>query len=71
MNYALFDGRLSKNERGLGRRNATRAVMTAASVEYITVFDNRMRRHSTLGDQSPMQVLAEWRMAQHEKRLVA
>jgi transposase InsO family protein len=45
--------------------------MTAASFEYIEVFYNRMRRHSTLGYQSPMQFLDDWRLAQHEKNLVA
>jgi hypothetical protein len=33
--------------------------MTAASFEYIEVFDNRTRRRSTLGDTGPMQVLEE------------
>ena len=37
-----------KNERVHGRRFATRAARTAASVEYIEVFYNRMRRRSTL-----------------------
>ena len=32
---------------------------------------NRTRRHSTLGYQSPMQFLEEWRLAQHEKNLAA
>lgn len=45
--------------------------MTAASFEYIEVLYNRTRRHSTLGDQSPMQFLKEWRLAQHEENLVA
>ncbi len=45
--------------------------MTTASFEYIEVFYNRTRRHSTLGYQSPMQFLDEWRLAQHEEHLVA
>jgi putative transposase len=60
-----------KNERVHGLRYATRAEMTAASFEYIEVFYNRTRRHSTLGYQSPMQFLDDWRLAQHEKTLVA
>ena len=60
-----------KNERVHGLRYATRAAMTAASFEYIEVFYNRTRRHSTLGYRSPMQFLDEWRLAQHEKNLVA
>ena len=50
-----------KNERGHGMREDTRAAMTAASFEYSEGCDNRTRRHSTLGSQSPMQFLDEWR----------
>jgi len=60
-----------KNERVHGLRYATRAAMAAASFEYIEVFYNRTRRHSTLGYQSPMQFLDEWRLAHHEENLVA
>ena len=60
-----------KNERVHGLRDATRAAMTAASVEYIEVFDNRTRRHSTLGYLSPMPCLDAWRLAQHKDNLVA
>ena len=60
-----------KNERIHGWRYATRAEMTAASFEYIEVFYNRTRRHSTLGYQSPMPCLEGWRLAQHEENLVA
>ena len=56
-----------KNERVHGLRYETRATMTAASFEYIAVFYNRTRRHSTRGDQSPMQCLADGRMAQHDE----
>jgi len=60
-----------KNERVHGLRYDTRAAMAAASFEYIEVFYNRTRRHSTLGYQSPMQFLDEWRLAHHEENLVA
>ena len=60
-----------KNERVHGIRYDTRAAMTAGSFEYIEVFYNRMRRHSTLGYQSPMQCLKGWRLAQHGESLVA
>jgi len=60
-----------KNERAHGLRYTTRAEMTAASFEYIEVFYNRPRRHSTLGYKSPMQFLDDWRMAQHDENLVA
>jgi putative transposase len=45
--------------------------MTAASFEYIEVFYNRTRRHSTLDYKSPMQFLDDCRMAQHDENLVA
>jgi len=45
--------------------------MTPASFEYIEVFYNRTRRHSTLGYKSPMQFLEDWRMAQQDEQLVA
>lgn len=60
-----------KNERVHGLRYATRAEMTAASFEYIEVFYNRRRRHSTLGYKSPMQFLDDWLAAQRKKQLVA
>lgn len=60
-----------KNERVHGLRYTTRAEMTAASFEYTEVFCNRTRRHSTLGYKSPMQFLDDWRLAHHEKNLVA
>ena len=60
-----------KNERVHGLRHDKRAAMTAASFEYIEVFYNRTRLHSTLGYQSPMQFLEDWRPAQHEENLVA
>jgi len=60
-----------KNERVHGWRYATRAEMTAASFEYIEVFYNRTRRHSTLGYKSPMQFLDDWRMAQYKENLGA
>ena len=39
--------------------------------EYIEVFYNRTRRHSTLGYKSPMQCLDDWLMAQQYEKLVA
>lgn len=60
-----------KNERVHGRRYETRAEMTTASFEYIEVFYNRTRRHSTLGYKSPMQFLDDWRIAQQDENLGA
>ena len=59
-----------KNERVHGLRYETRAEMTAASFEYIEVFYNRKRRHSTLDYKSPIQFLDDWRMAQQDEKLV-
>lgn len=60
-----------KNERYHGVRYATHADMKAASFEYIEVFYNRTRQHSTLGYQSPAQYLERWRDAQRQEKLVA
>jgi transposase InsO family protein len=60
-----------KNERVHGVRFATRAEMAAASFEYIEVFYNRERLHSTLGYQSPVQFLKNWIHAQQREKLVA
>ena len=53
------------------RHDATRDETTQDIFEYIEVFYNRTRRHSTLGYKSPMQFLEDWRMAQHDENLVA
>lgn len=60
-----------KNERVHGLRYETRAEMTAASFEYIEVFYNRERRHSTLGYKSPAQFLDDWLITQQYEKLVA
>jgi len=59
-----------KNERVHGSRYETRAQAEAGLFEYIAVFYNRRRRHSTLDYRSPHQFLADWfsgLQAQHEK----
>jgi transposase InsO family protein len=60
-----------KNERYHGRRYATHADMKAASFEYIEVFYNRTRQHSTLGYCSPIQFLDQWRSEQNQEKLAA
>ena len=60
-----------KNERVHGIRYATHADMKAASFEYIEVFYNRKRQHSTLGYKSPIQFLESWISEQHQEKLVA
>jgi transposase InsO family protein len=60
-----------KNERVHGIRYATHDDMKAASFEYIEVFYNRKRQHSTLGYRSPAQFLAHWISKQHQEKLVA
>lgn len=45
--------------------------MKAASFEYIEVFYNRKRQHSTLGYKSPMQFLADSLSRQHQEKLAA
>jgi len=60
-----------KNERVHGVRYATHADMKAASFEYIEVFYNRRRQHSTLGYQSPIQYLNHWISAQPQEKQAA
>lgn len=60
-----------KNERVYGERFETRDEMTAMIFEYIEVFYNRKRLHSTLGYKSPMQFLNDWIKAKQQKKLVA
>jgi transposase InsO family protein len=60
-----------KNERIHGVRYATHAEMKAVSFEYIEVFYNRKRMHSTLAYQSPTQFLQNWMLAQQQKKQVA
>lgn len=45
--------------------------MKAASFEYIEVFYNRKRQHSTLGYRSPAQFLTQWISKQHQEKLGA
>lgn len=49
-----------KNERVHGTTYATRADAMADPFEYIEVFYNRSRRHSTLGCSSPVRFLENW-----------
>ncbi|WP_442763450.1 IS3 family transposase [Malikia spinosa] len=49
-----------KNERVHGTTYATRVDAQADLFEYIEVFYNRSRRHSTLGYSSPVRFLEEW-----------
>jgi putative transposase len=60
-----------KNERVHGMRYATREAAVADLFDYIEVFYNRSRRHSTLGYHSPVQFLQDWITTQHERKLAA
>jgi putative transposase len=60
-----------KHERVLGERFATRAAMTTMIFEYIEVFDNRKRLHSTLGYTSPLRFLSDWRNTQQDQKQIA
>jgi len=60
-----------KNERYHGVRYATQAAMKAASFEYIEVFYNRKRQHSTLGYKSPFQFLNHWISEQKREQQAA
>lgn len=58
-----------KNERVHGTRYATRDEAVADLFDYIEVFYNRNRRHSTLGYQSPARFLENWITTQHERKM--
>jgi len=60
-----------KNERVHGWRFETREEMTATAFEYIEVFYNRKRLHSTLGYASPTQFLQDWFTEQPMEKQVA
>ena len=60
-----------KTERVYGERFETRDEMRARAFEYIEVFYNRKRRHSTLAYKSPRQHLDEWLIARQQEKLVA
>lgn len=60
-----------KNERVHGTRYATHDEARADLFDYIEVFYNRSRRHSTLGYVSPTQYLQHWITAQAERQLAA
>ena len=54
-----------KNERVHGTRYDTRADAEADLFEYIAVFYNRRRRHSSLSYCSPTQFLQDW-LSEHD-----
>ena len=60
-----------KNERVHGWRFATREDMTAMAFEYIEVFYNRQRLHSTLGYKPPVLYLQDWLTAKQMEKQVA
>ena len=54
-----------------GVRYATHADMKATSFEYIEVFYNRKRQHSTLDYRSPIRFLENWLTEQQQEKRVA
>lgn len=57
-----------KNERVHGTRYETRAAAEADLFEYIAVFYNRRRLHSTLSYRSPTQFLSDWLCKQEHQQ---
>ena len=60
-----------KNERVHGTCYNTRNEAIADLFDYIEVFYNRSRRHSTLGYRSPVQFLQDWVTNQHARKMAA
>jgi len=60
-----------KNERYHGVKYETHEEMKAASFDYIEIFYNRKRQHSTLGYVSPVQFLEHWITSQHQEKQAA
>ena len=60
-----------KNERVYGESFETRDEMKTEAFEYIEVFYDRKRLHSTLGYKSPQQYLDDWLTDQQQEKLVA
>lgn len=60
-----------KNERVHGERFETRDEVIVMAFEYIEVFYNRKRLHSTLGYKSPVQFMSDWLNAPSPGKLVA
>ena len=60
-----------KNERVHGTRYATREEAIADLFDYIEIFYNRSRRHSTLGYHSPVQFLQDWITNAHQRKMAA
>ena len=60
-----------KNERVHGTRYRTHREAVADLFEYIEVFYNRSRRHSSLGFMSPTQFMQDWLAAQRTKDAAA
>jgi transposase InsO family protein len=59
---------LKVTERVHGVRHASHAVMKATSFEYIKVFYNRKRQHSSLGYLSPVQFMEKWLSRQDQEK---
>jgi putative transposase len=60
-----------KNERVHGAKYRTREQAKADIFEYVEVFYNRTRRHSTLGSRSPIQFMQHWIVAQDHAKQAA
>ncbi|MBL8486114.1 MAG: IS3 family transposase, partial [Rhodocyclaceae bacterium] len=50
---------------------STRVAAEADLFDYIELFYNRRRKHSTLGYASPMKFLEHWISTQHEQQVAA
>ena len=77
VNRAVFEAQRETIASELSLETGNRELTTARAeakadlFEYIEVFYNRRRRHSTLGNVSPTQFMHDWIAAQNEKNMAA
>ena len=68
---AVMEAFFSTVKSELADRFESGGLAKMALFDYIEVFYNRTRRHSTLGYESPVQFMKSWMRDQHREKLVA
>ena len=71
LDNAAMESWFSTLKHELGEHFDSPADAKTKLFDYIEVFYNRKRQHSTLGYKSPVQFLENWIREQHQEKLVA